>query len=79
MAKYTKCDLKKFCREALLWRGLNHSNVLPFYGIDLETFLPRMVTLMCHIEALGGPISTNVGKYVSAHLELILINQLITL
>jgi hypothetical protein len=29
------------CREALLWRQLNHPHILPFLGVDAETFAPR--------------------------------------
>ncbi|KAJ7224227.1 kinase-like domain-containing protein, partial [Mycena pura] len=29
---------KRFCREALLWQRLNHPFVLPFTGIDPESF-----------------------------------------
>ncbi|KAJ7781785.1 kinase-like domain-containing protein [Mycena maculata] len=28
----------KFCREALVWRELQHPNILPFIGIDRESF-----------------------------------------
>ncbi|KAJ7145894.1 kinase-like domain-containing protein [Mycena epipterygia] len=28
----------KFCREALVWRDLHHPNILPFIGIDRESF-----------------------------------------
>ncbi|KAF8150312.1 kinase-like domain-containing protein, partial [Mycena galopus ATCC 62051] len=28
----------KFCREALLWRDLRHPNILPFLGIDRDSF-----------------------------------------
>ncbi|KAJ7737581.1 kinase-like domain-containing protein [Mycena metata] len=28
----------KFCREALLWRDLHHPHILPFIGIDRESF-----------------------------------------
>jgi serine/threonine protein kinase len=27
-----------FTREALIWRQLNHPNILRFYGIDAKTF-----------------------------------------
>jgi serine/threonine protein kinase len=27
-----------FCREALVWRQLRHPHVLPFFGVDAETF-----------------------------------------
>jgi hypothetical protein len=26
------------CKEALLWKQLNHVHVLPFLGLDAETF-----------------------------------------
>ncbi|KAL0953745.1 hypothetical protein HGRIS_004935 [Hohenbuehelia grisea] len=29
---------QKFCREALFWRHVRHPNVMPFIGIDSETF-----------------------------------------
>ncbi|KAJ7575172.1 kinase-like domain-containing protein [Mycena floridula] len=32
--------LKDFCREALLWKQLDHPNVLPFLGVTLELFAP---------------------------------------
>ncbi|KAK6969390.1 kinase-like protein [Favolaschia claudopus] len=28
----------KFCREALVWQGLRHPNILPFLGIDRHSF-----------------------------------------
>ncbi|KAF8174635.1 WD40-repeat-containing domain protein [Mycena galopus ATCC 62051] len=28
----------KFCREALLWKDLHHPNILPFLGIDRDSF-----------------------------------------
>ncbi|KAF8150405.1 kinase-like domain-containing protein [Mycena galopus ATCC 62051] len=31
-------QLSKFCREALLWKQLNHPHVLPFLGIDGDSF-----------------------------------------
>ncbi|KAF8131244.1 kinase-like domain-containing protein [Mycena galopus ATCC 62051] len=31
-------QLSKFCREALLWKQLNHPHVLPFLGIDRDSF-----------------------------------------
>ncbi|KAJ7616201.1 kinase-like domain-containing protein [Mycena polygramma] len=32
----------KFCREALLWQGLRHASILPFLGIDRQTFPPSL-------------------------------------
>jgi hypothetical protein len=29
---------QRLCREALVWRGLEHPFILPFIGIDAETF-----------------------------------------
>jgi hypothetical protein len=29
-----------FCKEALIWRQLRHPYILPFIGIDAETFRP---------------------------------------
>ncbi|KAJ7473171.1 kinase-like domain-containing protein [Mycena galericulata] len=31
-------DRSKFCREALVWQNLQHPFILPFLGIDRETF-----------------------------------------
>ncbi|KAJ6460460.1 kinase-like domain-containing protein, partial [Mycena vitilis] len=33
---------QKFCREALLWQGLRHASILPFLGIDRQTFPPSL-------------------------------------
>ncbi|KAF8210526.1 kinase-like domain-containing protein, partial [Mycena galopus ATCC 62051] len=33
---------QQFCREAVVWKGLNHEFVLPFLGIDDETFPPAL-------------------------------------
>lgn len=30
--------MKRFCREALLWQRLHHPYVLPFCGVDAESF-----------------------------------------
>jgi serine/threonine protein kinase len=29
---------QRFCRESLIWRQLRHPNVLPFIGVDAQTF-----------------------------------------
>lgn len=31
-------DLKAFIREALVWKQLHHENILPFIGVDVDTF-----------------------------------------
>ncbi len=33
------CD-QSFCSEALVWRNLNHPNVLPFIGVSKDLFYP---------------------------------------
>lgn len=30
--------LQSFCKEGLLWRQLDHPNILPFIGVDSQTF-----------------------------------------
>ncbi|KAH8832256.1 kinase-like domain-containing protein [Flagelloscypha sp. PMI_526] len=37
--------IKEFCKEALIWRQLKHSNVLPFLGVT-ETLFPRNFCLV---------------------------------
>jgi len=37
-----------FCREALVWRGLRHPNILTFFGVDQVTFKP----LLCMVAPL---------------------------
>ncbi|KAK0244627.1 kinase-like domain-containing protein [Armillaria nabsnona] len=32
--------LKNFCHEALVWRNLNHANILPFLGVNKQLFAP---------------------------------------
>ena len=35
-----------FCKEAMIWRQLNHENVLPFYGVSAEEFAPRFAMVL---------------------------------
>jgi serine/threonine protein kinase len=30
--------MQSLCKESLVWRQLSHPNILPFYGVDAETF-----------------------------------------
>lgn len=66
-------SLQKFCKEALLWQALKHPHILPFYGVDLETFAPRlsMVSpwmprghILKHIANVGGPKTAKTSRYV---------------
>ncbi|KAF8174637.1 kinase-like domain-containing protein [Mycena galopus ATCC 62051] len=36
----------KFCREALLWKDLHHPNILPFLGIDRDSFGPSFFCMV---------------------------------
>lgn len=58
----TCCLLQMFCKEALIWKQLDHPHVLPFLGIDLEIFPGFMCmvspwmqhgTIMAHLEDNG--------------------------
>jgi serine/threonine protein kinase len=31
-------SLQRLCREALVWRQLKHPYILPFMGVDIDTF-----------------------------------------
>ncbi|KAJ6510567.1 kinase-like domain-containing protein, partial [Mycena sanguinolenta] len=35
-------SVEKFIKEALVWHGLKHKNILPFLGVDYITFTPRL-------------------------------------
>ncbi|KII91431.1 hypothetical protein PLICRDRAFT_508175 [Plicaturopsis crispa FD-325 SS-3] len=50
--------LRAFCREALVWRSLQHQHVLPFLGVDHSTF----PSYLC----LGPPYLTNgtISKHI---------------
>ena len=32
----TRYHLQRFCKEVLLWKRLNHPNILPFYGASMN-------------------------------------------
>ncbi|KAF7373420.1 Kinase-like protein [Mycena sanguinolenta] len=36
---------RKFCREAFLWKSLHHPHILPFLGIDQDTFPLSLVAV----------------------------------
>ncbi|KZT28714.1 kinase-like protein [Neolentinus lepideus HHB14362 ss-1] len=35
-------QMKRLCREALLWQQIRHPNILPFLSVDRESFPPQM-------------------------------------
>lgn len=51
--------IQKFCREALIWKNLDHDYVLPFLGVDSESFpgFLCMISPWMH----KGPIVTDKG------------------
>ncbi|KAK1224261.1 hypothetical protein PQX77_012839 [Marasmius sp. AFHP31] len=42
--------LAEFCREALLWRQLDHPNVLSFLGVNVELFAPGFCLVLPWME-----------------------------
>lgn len=65
--------MQKLCREALPWRQLGHPNIVPFLGLDCDTYapFPCMVsplmsggTLLKHLER-HATHSVDVLPYVS--------------
>jgi len=61
-----------FCREALVWRQLQHPHVLPFLGVDVDTFPGSLCmvspwlqrgTLSKHLEKIR-PLNANVNQIV---------------
>jgi serine/threonine-protein kinase TNNI3K len=52
---------QKFFHEALVWRNLKHPFILPFIGIDCETFLSSLCMVSPWME--GGTVL----KYLNDH------------
>jgi Protein tyrosine and serine/threonine kinase len=68
----TMLHLQMFCQEALIWKQLEHPNVLPFLGIDLEVFPGFMCmispwmqhgTIMAHLED-NGPENIDIDRCI---------------
>ncbi|KAJ7170996.1 kinase-like domain-containing protein [Mycena filopes] len=51
---------QKFCREALIWKNLDHDHVLPFIGVDLETF-PGYICMLSPWMANGALVTFKGG------------------
>ncbi|THV05931.1 kinase-like protein, partial [Dendrothele bispora CBS 962.96] len=51
-----------FCHEALLWRQLNHPNVLPFLGVNINLFTPARLCLI-----LPWMENRNIIQYLTNH------------
>ncbi|KAJ7572124.1 kinase-like domain-containing protein [Mycena floridula] len=60
--------LKDFCREALLWRQLDHPNVLPLLGVTIELFAPSFCLVSPWMS------NGNVMQYLERNPELSRIN-----
>ncbi|KAJ7078489.1 kinase-like domain-containing protein [Mycena epipterygia] len=57
---------RRFCREALIWKNLDHHYVLPFLGVDSESF-PGFLCMVSPwmgkgpiVKASGGPDKTSI-------------------
>ncbi|KAK1224262.1 hypothetical protein PQX77_012840 [Marasmius sp. AFHP31] len=53
--------VSEFCREALVWRQLNHPNVLPFLGVNTELFAPGFCLVLPWME------NGDILKYMKKH------------
>ncbi|KAF7368902.1 Protein kinase domain-containing protein [Mycena venus] len=51
---------RKFCREALIWKNLEHEYVLPFLGVDSETF-PGFLCLVSPWMSQGALVNSKGG------------------
>ncbi|KAJ7916171.1 kinase-like domain-containing protein, partial [Mycena leptocephala] len=57
--------VQKFCREALIWKNLDHDYVLPFLGVDSETF-PGFLCMVSPWMSRGSLVNNNVGPCQSS-------------
>ncbi|KAJ7572208.1 kinase-like domain-containing protein, partial [Mycena floridula] len=55
--------LNKCCREALLWKQLDHPNILPFLGLNTEMFTPTVCLISPWIA------NGNLRQYSALHPE----------
>ncbi|KAJ7598118.1 hypothetical protein C8J56DRAFT_1020152 [Mycena floridula] len=55
--------LKNCCREALVWKQLDHPNVLPFLGVSVELFAPSFCLVSPWMS------NGNLMEYLEAHPE----------
>ncbi|KAK1220179.1 hypothetical protein PQX77_017082 [Marasmius sp. AFHP31] len=56
-----KKTISEFCREALVWRQLDHPNVLPFLGVNTELFAPGFCLVLPWME------NGDILKYMKRH------------
>ncbi|KAK7438607.1 hypothetical protein VKT23_017941 [Stygiomarasmius scandens] len=58
---------RRFCREALVWRQLNNTFIVPFLGIDAETF----PSYLCMVSPWmrHGTILKHIGEHGRAHVD----------
>ncbi|KAK0498047.1 kinase-like domain-containing protein, partial [Armillaria luteobubalina] len=53
--------LWEFCQEALMWRQLQHPNILPFLGVSEELFAPRYCLISLWM------VNGNIISYLKTH------------
>jgi hypothetical protein len=51
---------QKFCKEALIWKNLDHDYILPFIGVDSETF-PGFLCMVSPWMSKGALVNKNGG------------------
>ncbi|KAJ8079774.1 hypothetical protein PM082_016596 [Marasmius tenuissimus] len=56
-----KKTVLEFCREALVWRQLDHPNVLPFLGVNTDLFAPGFCLVLPWME------NGDILKYMKQH------------
>ncbi|EJD00249.1 kinase-like protein [Fomitiporia mediterranea MF3/22] len=42
LANPNESQHQEFCKEAMIWRQFRHQNILPFYGVCIDEFSPRL-------------------------------------
>ncbi|KAJ6476178.1 kinase-like domain-containing protein [Mycena sanguinolenta] len=60
----------RFCREALLWKGLHHPHILPFLGIDQNNFPLSLVAVSPWME--HGTVVNHLKKHGHGHVDKLL-------
>ncbi|KAJ7044734.1 kinase-like domain-containing protein [Mycena alexandri] len=56
---------RKFCREALIWKNLDHEYVLPFLGVDSDSF-PGFLCMVSPWMSRGAIVTARGGPNISS-------------